>query len=109
MNPSASTTGAAGPVGALMGTAGARPCAAPAARAAVVSPKKADPATPKFTSPFTDCFQLSWPLVGSKLDCIDIDLDAVSRAERKASHETSRTESVTSIAGNKCISPCVVG
>ena len=65
VNPSASITGADGP-GVGVETLGA--FAASAAKAAVASPRKADPVTPKLIKLFKDCFKLSELVTGCRLD-----------------------------------------
>ena len=65
--------------------------------ATLFKPKKADPATPRFTMVFIDCFQFSWLVVGCWLECnLDV-LEATTLDTWYASHATSRTERTTTV------------
>ena len=102
VNPSASITGPADG-GVMFEITGAFPFTASAARAAVVRPKKADPATPKFNKPFIDFFQFSCTVVGWTFEDSFVDLQTVERDAWNALQLIRKADMTTRIVGKENI------
>lgn len=81
--------------GVMLEITGAFPFTASAASAAVVRPKKADPATPNLMSPFMDCLQFSCTLVGWTFEKSLVDLQTAERETWNALQVTNKTDKTT--------------